>query len=146
MIDEKKMEDKIQEFISAIIQKTIQKEIFWETISELSTTESGFPDIVNQTARQFFMNEFRQILHKNSFFFYHQGGVVALIRIDNTSGKDGSHSCEFALAMQIRPNIPPCAFDTPELQESLSSLYTAILNYLSRDLKMPDDLYTFMQF
>ena len=140
------MEAKIQQFITTLTKKTIREELFWAPISELSTTESGFPDIVDQTARQFFMNEFRQILHKNSFFFYHQGGEVALIRIDNISGKDGSHSSEFALVMQIRPNTPPCAFDTPELQESLSSLYTAILNYLSRDLKMPDDLYTFMQF
>ena len=40
------MEAKIQQFITTLTKKTIREELFWAPISELSTTESGFPDIV----------------------------------------------------------------------------------------------------
>ena len=138
--------DQIFNFTKTLIEKTTANEIHWQTLSSLSPVESGFPDIVQETSDYVFTNEFRQILPHNSFYFYHQAGVVALIRIDNESGRDGTHSNEYALYLQIRKNCPPEIFNNESFQEQFDLLNTAIINYHSKELSMPDELYKFMQF
>lgn len=138
--------DQVSSFIKTLIEKTTADEIHWEVLTALSPVESGFPDIIQKTSERVFTNEYRQILPCNSFYFYHQSGIVALIRIDNESGRDGTHHSDYVLYLQIKRNCPPEIFDNEAFQERFCMLNTAIINYLSKDVSMPSDLYQFMQF
>lgn len=138
--------NQVYNFTKTLIKKTASGEISWEILSTLSPVESGFPDIIEKTSERVFTNEYRQILPLNSFFFYHHEGIVALIRIDNTSGRDGSHHSDYALYLQTKKNSPPKVYDNKSFQEQFNLLNTTIINYLNKDDSMPDDLYQFMQF
>ncbi len=138
--------DQVFNFTKTLIEKTTAGEIPWKPLSSLSPAESGFPDVVLETADFVFTNEYRQILPLNSFFFFHKLGIVSLVRIDNESGRDGTHSSEYALYLQTRINCPPEIFNNEGLQEQFDLLNTAIINYLNENISTPDELYKFMQF
>lgn len=137
--------EQMQSFVIKLIQKTNSNEIMWKILKDLPNNEKGFPDLMTQAREKLLLNEFRWLLIENSFYFRHQEGIVALLRIDNQSGRDNSHSDEFTMLLQIRKNSPIHTCNLPGLQEDFSVLYMAILDYLNKDVRLPDDLYKFMQ-
>ena len=135
----------IEEFVSKLIRKTNDRQIQWNLLSELLIREKGFPDTIRQAEEVLATNEFSHLLIENSFYFPHRQGVVALLRIDNESGKDGSHSDGYAMLIQIRKNYPIRVYEPSVLQQDLSILYMAILDQINEDISLPTDLYDFMQ-
>lgn len=137
--------EQLKDFVSKLINKTTEGSISWKTLSELRQKEWGFPDFVEQVWEDLHGCEFYYPLIENSFYFLHDSGLVALIRIAQHSGKDGSDSNKYAIAIQIKRNTPPHTYCLEGLQADFAVLYMAVLDSINKDLQFPDDLYTFMR-
>lgn len=138
------MVEQMKDFISKLIKKTTDNSLNWKALSELQRKELGFPDFIDQIWEDLHGCEFYLPLIENSFYFMHDSGIVALIRIDRHSGKDGSDHDEYAIAIQIKKNTPPQTYNVEGLQANLSILYMAVLDSINKDLQLPEDLYNFM--
>lgn len=138
--------DAANAFIGQLTVKTTKDEIEWKPLSELYPDVHGFPDFLSQIYELIPCSEFDMIYKANSFFFFHKQGIVALLRVEHYSGKDGSRSTSYELALQIRENYPTRLLCQGLFQDSLEILYMAILDYVNRDISLPDDLYAFLNF
>ena len=135
--------DAVKNLVTKLIKKTNQSEILWDVCNVYLFIEKGFPDFFDQARSELWQDEYRQLLVNNSFFFFHKEGVVALLRIDNESGKDGSHNSEYAIGVQLQRNSPPFFYNLDGLQPDFQILYCSILDYHNRNISLPDDLYEF---
>ena len=139
------LNEQITRFLNDLAKQTNAGKIRWENMREYSPYEIGFPDI-SEKMQEIFQNEYRHVLPMNSFYARHKDGIVALVRIDNESGKDGSHSSSFALVMQLDRTSPVFTYEDSYFQDDACILYKAIIRYINKDLSLPDALYDFMSF
>lgn len=137
--------EQMKDFVSKLISKTINGSLNWKALSELQQKELGFPDFINQVREDLHSCEFYWPLIENSFYFMHDSGIVALIRINRHSGKDGTDNDQYAIAIQIKRNTPANICCLEGLQTDFSILYMAILDSINKDIRLPDDLYNFMR-
>lgn len=137
--------EQMEKFATKLIYKTNDFEITWQVLASYPFSENGYPDFISQVSTQLGVCVFCVLLQDNSFFFLHNDGIVALLRTEHISGKDGSQWTEYAMAIQIRKNAPVTVCSLSGLQELLSILYNAILNNINGDLELPNGLYEFIQ-
>lgn len=138
--------DQLVSFCKRLTQNTDENNIIWEPISSEALRRDGFPDLIPQLLTRIWENEFTHLLLDNSFHCHHKSGIIALIRVDMESGRDGSHHDHFILAIQIQKNSMVFFYEEPYLQEPCSKLYNAILNAINAHISLPSDLYEFMSF
>lgn len=138
--------EQLQAFCHRLVEHTYDNSLVWKVINEWELLEAGFPDIISSIHEQVFTCEWVHLLLSNSFYCRHKDGVIALVRVDHESGKDGSHRDHFLLLIQIRRNSMIFVYEDEYLQESCKAVYTAIMDALNNDLSLPDDLYDFMCF
>lgn len=138
--------DAAKHFIKELTAKTTKSEIEWKPLCELYSDTSGFPDFLNQSWEMLNCNEFKMLQRENSFFFFHNQGIISLMRIENYSGRDSSHYASYSIILQIRKNYPPESLCEGLFQDELEILYMAVLDYINRDISLPDDLYKFLNF
>lgn len=132
--------DVVEKFERDLIERTKLEKIDWKDLRALK--ENEFPDIPLYIKENLPQNEFTKVELGNSFYFKHKNGIIALLYIDNESGKDGSHSRNFILLVQIKEHSPVFSYD--KFQENFESLYLAILNYFNRGLNLPSDFTNFL--
>ena len=140
------MPDQVKKFIENMTAKTVRQEIDWKPLAEFPVEDCGFPDFRNNLWNTLNCNEFHWLLTKNSFFFHHKEGIVGLLRIENYSGRDSSQSTEYAIVVQMSPYDVIHDVTYQCFQDHLAVLYMAVLDYLNKDISLPDDLYKFMSF
>ena len=138
------------QFIEQTTEKTIHNKIPWQPLSEYYPDVHGFPDFVSQVWDLLGCCEFKMAYHKNSFFFIHNQGIIALIRIMISPGREASSpTTSYAIALQVRENFPPtilCESSSGTLYEKLEVLYMAVLDYINQDISLPSALYEFLQY
>lgn len=137
--------DQVKHFLEKLTSKTTKAEIEWKPLREFYSDTSGFPDFLDQSCEILNCSEFRMLQRENSFFFLHNQGIISLMRIENYSGKDTSHYTSYSIILQMRKNYPAEILCEGAFQEELEILYMAVLDYINRDVSLPDDLYKFLR-
>ena len=138
-------DNQIIEFLNELTLRTNAGEIEWKSIRAFSPAEIGFPGIIDEI-QDIFQNEFTHVLPMNSYYARHKDGIVALIRIDNESGKDASHHTSFVLMVQINTSAEVQSFDSDYYQEDSKILYRAITRSLNKGVNMEKALKDFLKF
>lgn len=132
--------DVLRDFIENAIDRTNKNLIDWKPFRYFP--QNRFPEIpkyINQNL----CNEYYSFLSHDSFFFYHNEGVIGLILFEIYSGKDGTVNIYHKLILQLREYAPVEYFDY-DFNKNLSILHSAILNHLNRDIELPSDLNKFL--
>ncbi len=137
--------DHILNFLDVATEKTNSHDLIWHELNDF-WNEDEFPDLIDQASEAIGVCEFTQLLRSNSFYCRHKDGVIALLRIRQESGRDGSVNYEYALTFQIRKNSMVFLYNDSYIQESCKILYDAILNIFNEQVKLPEDLYDFLSF
>lgn len=135
----------ILEFIKNATKKTNAHNLDWNGLDEF-WREEEFPDLVEQAEELIGVCEFTHLLWSNSFYCRHKDGVVALLRIRQESGRDGSSYYEYALACQIKKNSMVFFYNDDDIQEPCKTLYNAILDLFNEQVNLPEDLQNFLSF
>lgn len=134
----------VKGFVTKLIAKTTNNEIDWRGLSELPKDDPFQQTFLREVYESVHFDEYRHLLEGASNYFLHNEGIAALIKVDNESGKDGSHSSEYILAIKVSPRHPLDISDYPGMQYDFYVLELAIKDYFYKGISLPEDLYEFM--
>jgi len=139
------VEDYIVRFLNEATEKTNLHELEWNGLDEF-WREEEFPDLIDQASNAIGICEFAQLLTSNSFYCRYKDGVIAILRIKATSGRDGSSWDEYAFVFQINKNSMVFCYNNDGIQEACKFLYGAILDIFNEQVRLPEDVQDFLSF
>ena len=136
--------EQVKALVTKLITRTTNNEIEWHSLSELQEDNSLQQTFIREIHEEVHFNEYRHLLMGASSFFLHKDGIVALVEVDNESGRDGSHSSEYILVIKVSSRHPLDISDYSGMQYDFYVLGLAIKDYYYKGISLPDDLYEFM--